>query len=228
LRPGRCTRRARGRRGRSSRSTSAALPEELFEAELFGHEGGAFTGADNARPGLLEGLSGGTLLLDDVEHLTPASQAKLLQVLGSGHARRLGGLMPYTVDVRVLASTAADLPKLVERGAFRADLYFRLRAVEIALPPLRERRGDVAALALHFVEVHAARLERPRPEVDRSALEALEAHDWPGNVRELESLLLRALVELSAGEALRAENLRSLLPCRRTTSCELAPRCRTS
>jgi DNA-binding NtrC family response regulator len=191
---------------------SAALPDELFEAEVFGHEAGAFTGADAARPGLLETLAGGSLLLDDVHHLTPRAQAKLLHVLGSGRARRLGSAVEYRVDVRFLASTSADLRAEVARGAFRGDLYFRLAAIEIALPPLRERLEDLPILARHLLERHAARMERPVPALGPDALDLLARHDWPGNVRELETVLLRALLGLSGSARIGADDLRPVLP----------------
>jgi DNA-binding NtrC family response regulator/DNA-binding transcriptional ArsR family regulator len=193
-----------------------SLPEPLFEAELFGHEAGAFTGAEEARPGILEGVSGGTLLLDEVSALPPASQAKLLRSIDSGLIRRVGGVEPLAVDVRWLASSSADLRERVEAGAFRKDLYYRLARAEIRLPPLRERKGDLLLLARHFLAEEAARLERAVPTLTPEAAALLEAHSWPGNVRELETILIRSLFEISTGEAIGPRVLERLLPRART------------
>jgi len=188
----------------------AALPDELLEAELFGHEAGAFTGADAARPGILEILQGGTLLLDQVEHLSPRAQAKLLHAAGAGRARRLGSVADYGIDVRILSSTSTDLRSAP--GSFRQDLFFRLAAVEIEIPPLRERVEDIPLLARHLLQVHARRLERAAPELEPGAVELLEDHEWPGNVRELEAVLFRSLLEVSESERIGPETIRRLLP----------------
>ena len=207
--------RAIHRRSRRARAPfqvlhAAALPEQLFEGELFGHEEGAYTGAGGARPGIIEQLDGGVLVIDEVADLSLAAQAKLLGVLDSGTVRRLGALDARTVDVRFVFATARDLEMEVEAGAFRRDLYYRLRGVEIAVPALRERRDDIPSLARHLIEVHASRLDRPLPDLDRSALEYLRARDWPGNVRELESLLQRALLTLSGGRRISERELRRI------------------
>jgi DNA-binding NtrC family response regulator/tetratricopeptide (TPR) repeat protein len=190
----------------------ATLPAELFESELFGCEEGAFTGASEARSGLLDYLAGGTLLLDDVGSLPPACQAKLLRVLESKAFRPLGGLGIRTADVRFIASSSDDLGARAGPGALRADLYYRLRSVEIRVPALRARKEDIPLLARHFLAAHARRLERSAPPLSADALRVLESHSWPGNVRELETLLFRALLKAPPGAALTAEALRELLP----------------
>ena len=189
----------------------ASLPFELFESELLGHEAGAFTGADAPRTGILEANAGGTILLDEVSHLAQPLQAKLLGIIESKVIRPLGAMETRPIDVRFLASSSADLPALVESGAFRADLYYRLAGVEISLPPLRARKEDIAPLAVSFLEIHARRLERPAPALTPDALVLLESHAWPGNVRELESVLLRALVMRSPADRLDAEAFRRLI-----------------
>jgi len=213
---------ARALHGTSSRRNGpflavncAALPEELLEAEFFGYDAGAFTGAEIGRAGILENLAGGTLLLDDVHQLPLKAQAKLLHALSSGRIRRLGGTTQHPIDVRVLSSTSIELSKEVERGTFRGDLFYRLRALEIVLPPLRERKPDIPLLARHFLDLHAKRLDRPVPVLESGAVELLESQDWPGNVRELESTCLRLLISLSDGERVRREDLYSLLPERK-------------
>jgi DNA-binding NtrC family response regulator len=173
---------------------AGSIPAALFEAELFGFEAGAFTDAEEARPGLLEHLDGGTLFLDEVAALSEESQAKLLRAFEAGVVRRLGGLDARPVDVRVIAATSADLEKRVAEGSFRRDLYHRLAGVRIDIPPLRERREDIVELAMHFHRAHARRLGSPAAPLGRAALELLAAHDWPGNARELESVILRGLV----------------------------------
>ncbi|MCZ6794807.1 MAG: sigma 54-interacting transcriptional regulator [Planctomycetota bacterium] len=194
----------------------AALPAELFESELFGFEAQAFTGAQEGRPGLLETAEGGTLLLDEVAQLSETLQAKLLRFLDSGRFRRLGGRAQRRVDVRLISSTSADLEEAVRNGKFRADLYYRVRGVEIRLPPLRERRGDVPVLAKHFLEEHAQRLDRPVQMLREDAVALLESHSWPGNVREFETVLLRVLISMSRPETIGAPQLRAvLLPERR-------------
>jgi DNA-binding NtrC family response regulator/tetratricopeptide (TPR) repeat protein len=189
----------------------ASLPIELFESELFGHEKGAFTGAEEARAGLLESLAGGTVLLDGVGDLEPAAQAKLLRVLDSRSARRLGSNEDRPLDVRFLSAAGPDLRRRAASGTFRADLLYRLAPVELSLPPLRARRGDLPLLARHFLEMHSRRLDRAPPRLDQEALDVLEGHPWPGNVRELETVLLRAMVTLSPHAPLGARELKPLL-----------------
>ncbi len=186
---------------------AAALPEALAESELFGHERGAFTGADRARAGRFEEAHGGTLFLDEIGDLAPALQAKLLRVLEDRRVRRLGSERDVVVDVRLVAATNRDLAREAETGVFRRDLYFRLAVVPVALPPLRERPGDVSLLARHFVSRLAARHRVPVPEVTPEALDALARHDWPGNVRELRNVLERAVV-VRGGEPIREEDVR--------------------
>jgi DNA-binding NtrC family response regulator len=179
----------------------AALPEALFESELFGHERGAFTGALTARRGLFETSAGGTCLLDEIGELTTPLQAKLLRSLQERTIRRVGGNEPIPVNVRVLAATNRDLPKLVAEAGFRDDLYYRLNVVTITMPPLRERATDVPFLALHFLEKFAHATGRPVKRLAPEALALLGGYHWPGNVRELEHVIERA-VALSSAEAL--------------------------
>ncbi|HEX6105723.1 MAG TPA: sigma-54 dependent transcriptional regulator [Gemmatimonadales bacterium] len=171
----------------------AAIPEHLLESELFGHAKGSFTGATADRAGLFELAHDGTLLLDEVGDLPLELQAKLLRVLEEGEVRRVGGREPRKVDVRVLAATAKPLEQEVERGTFRADLFYRLNVVRLHLPPLRERPEDVPALLAHFARQAAQRLGHP-VSVTPAALAALTHHPWPGNVRELRNAVERAAV----------------------------------
>jgi DNA-binding NtrC family response regulator len=179
----------------------AALPETLFESELFGHERGAFTGAFAARRGLLETSAGGTCFLDEIGELTAPLQAKLLRTLQERTIRRVGGNEPISVDVRVVAATNRDLRKLAAEGGFRDDLYYRLNVVTIQVPPLRERSSDIPLLAQRFLESSAQRTARPVKRLAAEALALLAAYHWPGNVRELENVIERA-VALSASETL--------------------------
>ena len=171
----------------------AAIPENLLESELFGHVRGAFTGASGDKPGLFEHASGGTLLLDEIGELPLGLQAKLLRVLQEGEIRRVGDQKSRRVDVRVLAATARDLGAEAAAGRFREDLYYRLNVVTIQLPPLRERRDDIAPLARHFVADLARRLGRAL-ELSPAAVHWLEEQSWRGNVRELEHAIERAAV----------------------------------
>jgi DNA-binding NtrC family response regulator len=177
----------------------AAIPDQLLESELFGHERGAFTGATNAKAGLFEVASGGTLLLDEIAHLAGPLQGKLLRVLEERVLRRVGGTRPIPVDVRVIASSHVDLGDAVRRGQFREDLYFRLNVVPITIPPLRARREDIVPLARHFIAKFAAEYGVPEPTLGRSAQVALTARDWPGNVRELRNVLERAVILAGEG-----------------------------
>jgi DNA-binding NtrC family response regulator len=184
----------------------AAIPETLFEAELFGHEKGAFTGADRRRTGRFEAADGGTLFLDEVGELAAASQAKLLRALEASAFEPVGSSRTVRVDVRVIAATNRDPAAEIARGAFRKDLYYRLNVVDIHVPPLRERRADVPILVSTFLRDIARRQGRPVPELDPRAVAALAAHDYPGNVRELQHALERA-VALARGGTLRIEHL---------------------
>jgi transcriptional regulator with GAF, ATPase, and Fis domain len=172
----------------------AALPAELLESELFGHERGAFTGAAERRTGRFEQASGGTLLLDEVSEIPLGLQAKLLRALQEREIDRVGGQRPVPVDVRVVAASNRDLAGMVARGQFRSDLYYRLNVFPIVVPPLRERPEDLPALAAGLLEEAAAELGRQAPTLDPDALGLLAAHDFPGNVRELRNLLQRAMV----------------------------------
>jgi DNA-binding NtrC family response regulator len=180
------------------------LPEALFESEVFGHERGAFTGAVAARRGLLEQAQGGTCLLDEVGELSLPLQAKLLRALQDRVIRRVGGNEAIGVDVRILAATNRDLWKQVAAGAFREDLYFRLKVVALTVPPLRERGQDVALLARHFLLKYAAASGKPGAEIAAETLDRLAAYHWPGNVRELEHAVERALA-LSSSRMLLPE-----------------------
>jgi two-component system nitrogen regulation response regulator NtrX len=193
---------------------SAAIPRDLVESELFGHERGAFTGAAARRVGRFELADGGTLFLDEVGDLGPEAQAKLLRALESGVIERVGGERPVPVDVRVLAATNKDLARAAaEGGGFRDDLLFRLNVVPVHIPPLRERREDVPPLARHFATRQRARLGRPVT-VDAGALQLLTAYDWPGNVRELANLVERLAILSADGTVTAADVARVLPPAR--------------
>lgn len=184
----------------------AAIPETLLEAELFGYEKGAFTGAAARRLGKFEYANGGTIFLDEIGELTPGTQVKLLRVLQEHTIERLGSNAPIELDIRVLSATNRDLAAEVAAGTFREDLYFRLNVMGVTAPPLRERRGDIPELAHHLALRAAARLRLPRPVLSPGALEFLAAQAWPGNVRELEHAIERALV-LSRGDVIGVEHL---------------------
>jgi len=184
----------------------AAIPVNLLESELFGHERGAFTGAVAAKPGLFEMAHGGTLFLDEIATLPLELQPKLLRALESRTIRRVGGQQGRTVDVRVLAATHVDLAQAVRRSEFREDLYYRLNVVVLVLPPLRDRAGDVELLARAFVERIARGYGLPVPELGAAAGEALRRYSWPGNIRELRNVLERAVV-LSPPGTLEVETL---------------------
>jgi len=170
------------------------LSEELLASELFGHVKGAFTGAAQDREGRLEAAHGGTLFLDEVAEISPGLQAKLLRFLQEKQFERLGENRTRRADVRVVAATNRQLEEEVKAGRFREDLFFRLNAVQISLPPLRERREDIPMLARRFLDFFARQLRRPAPELAPATLEALEAYSWPGNIRELRNVLERALI----------------------------------
>ncbi|KPK17278.1 MAG: Fis family transcriptional regulator [Myxococcales bacterium SG8_38] len=177
----------------------ASIPETLLESELFGHEKGAFTGAATRKDGLVHAANGGTLFLDEIGELTQAAQARLLRMLQQREVRRVGARKAEAVDIRLIAATHRDLPSLVERGEFRADLYFRLNVVEIKLPPLCERGNDILALAEVFIARAADKLGRPPLDLDDQAAEALKRYKWPGNVRELQHAVERAVILHESG-----------------------------
>ena len=176
------------------RVNCAALVESLLEAELFGHERGAFTGANNAKAGLLEAASGGTLFLDEVGELPLTTQAKLLRVLESGEVTRVGAVKPRSVDVRFVAATHRDLSVLVASGKFREDLFFRLDGVAIRIPPLRERVEEILPLAESFIVEAGVAAGQPPPQLAPDAAARLRAHPWPGNVRELRNVIMRSVL----------------------------------
>ncbi|WP_298814229.1 nitrogen regulation protein NR(I) [uncultured Sphingomonas sp.] len=184
----------------------AAIPRDLIEAELFGHERGAFTGAAQRTAGRFEQAAGGTLFLDEIGDMPRDAQTRLLRVLQSGEYTTVGGTRAIRANVRIVAATNRDLHGAIADGQFREDLFYRLNVVPISLPALRERRGDVAELARHFLD-RAAEDGLPRKTLDDSAVAVLEAHDWPGNVRELENLM-RRLAALSRDDRITAADLR--------------------
>jgi two-component system nitrogen regulation response regulator GlnG len=173
----------------------AAIPEQLLESELFGHEKGAFTGADRRRIGKFEQCSGGTLFLDEVGDMAPLTQSKMLRLLQEQRFERLGGNETIQTDVRVLAATNHDLEQLVEQGRFRKDLYYRLKGVTIHLPPLRERGGDLPLLVQHYVRRFSRELAKDVQTIVPEAMDLLARYPWPGNVRELQSVLKQALLQ---------------------------------
>ena len=183
----------------------AAFTETLLESELFGHEKGAFTGADRNRQGLFEAAHQGTLFLDEVAEMSPAAQAKLLRVVTDGQVLRVGTTQPRKVDVRLLAATHRELSQRVSEGLFREDLYYRLAVVPIAIPPLRERREDIGALSELFVRQVSIDLKLPGRKLMPQALDRLRSYDFPGNVRELRNLIERASI-LSVGSELNADS----------------------
>ncbi|HYV20670.1 MAG TPA: sigma 54-interacting transcriptional regulator [Verrucomicrobiae bacterium] len=177
----------------------AALPDQLLESELFGHERGAFTGATTAKIGRIEQAAGGTLFLDEIAEMTPLVQAKLLRVLQEREFQRLGGTKALKADVRVIAATNRDLQAAMERGQFREDLFYRLNVFEIPIPPLRARREDILPLAESFVEEFGRTMGRPAAGISRDAREWILAHPWPGNVRELRNAIERAILLCDGG-----------------------------
>lgn len=195
------------RNGPYIRINCAAIPESLLEAELFGHEKGAFTNAIARREGMFELADGGTLLLDEVTEIDPSLQSKLLRVLQEREIMRLGGKSTIKVDVRVIATTNRDIKSMVRENKFKEDLYYRLNVIPLAVPPLRDRTEDIPVLARHFVERACAENNRPLMEIDDDAMAMIVSHPWPGNVRELENSLERSVI-LCDGDSLTAENLR--------------------
>ena len=185
----------------------AALQENLLESELFGHEKGAFTGADKQRIGRFEQADGGTLFLDEIGDMSPSTQAKILRVLQEHEFERLGGTRTLRVDVRLIAATNRDLPSMVQAGQFREDLYYRLNVVSIEMPPLRERKDDIVPLANSFLRRFAGELKKKIDGLEPDAQKLLMRYNWPGNIRELENTVERAIL-LAEGRAIASTDLR--------------------
>jgi len=181
------------------RFNCAALPAELAEAELFGHTRGAFTGADRTRAGFFSIADGGTVVLDEVGELSPAIQAKLLRVLQEGEIQQVGAGRTERVNVRVIACTNRDLAAESSRGPFRRDLYYRLAVVELTVPPLRDHREDIPAMARQFAQRYGERFGNPDVRLSPALLDALARQDWPGNVRQLENTIARVVAVSSTG-----------------------------
>ncbi len=205
------------------RVNCAAIPRDLVESEMFGHERGAFTGATDRRIGRFELAHTGTLLLDEVGDLGPEAQAKLLRAMEAKEIERVGGGKPIRVDVRILAATNKDLARAVEAGSFREDLFFRLNVIPLELPSLRERPDDIPALVRHFSQLHRARTGQPLLMWSDAAIQLLVRYRWPGNVRELANIVERLAI-LHAGHEVGAEHIREVLPIDRSgTGREVLP-----
>jgi DNA-binding NtrC family response regulator len=189
----------------------AALPSELLESEMFGHERGAFTGAESATMGKFEAANHGTLMLDEIGEMPASLQAKLLHVLEDGHVARVGSNDPIQLDVRVIAATNQSVPEMIASGRFREDLYYRLQVIEIEVPPLRDRREEIPTLASEMLGAFAVREGREAIPVSAATMEALVAYDWPGNVRELENVMQRYVI-LADEEMLVRELMRGRVP----------------
>jgi len=190
----------------------AAIPSELIESELFGHEKGAFTGAAAQRRGKFELADGGTLFLDEVGDMNPSAQAKVLRVLQEGELERVGGAETLKVDVRVIAATNKDLQAEIAAGRFREDLYYRLAVVPIELPPMRARRDDIPALVEHFLDVVCASNDRRQKRIASPAMTLLMQHDWPGNVRELKNVVERMVILTGDAEVIGEDDVQGALP----------------
>src|ERR1700721_2980298 len=178
----------------------SAVPEGLFESEFFGHVKGAFTGALKDKPGRFELADGGTLFLDEIGEVPLAMQAKLLRVLQEQELERVVDTRTRRVNVRVIAASNRNLKKEVDEGRFRQDLFYRLSVFPIEVPPLRERREDIAPLVAHFIRQSACRMNRPEPQLSKAALDRLASYDWPGNVRELQNTVERAIILWREGQ----------------------------
>jgi DNA-binding NtrC family response regulator len=202
--------------------TASALPEQLLESELFGHERGAFTDARQQKRGLIETADGGTLFLDEIGEMTPALQAKLLRFLEEKTFKRVGGLTDIRVDARVIAATNRNLEEEVKAGKFREDLFYRLQVMPIALPPLRERRGDVPLVASYFVDAYNREFKRRIRGLTPAAVAMLEKHAWPGNIRELRNTIERAML-LATHEWIEPDDLQLARSSTVTTQFRLPP-----
>ncbi len=185
----------------------AAIPEDLIESELFGVEKGAFTGANQSRPGRFERAHGGTLFLDEVGELSPGAQAKLLRVLQEGEFERIGDTTTRKVNVRLVCATNKDLKEAVAQGTFRADLFYRLNVYPVIVPPLRDRTSDIPLLVARFIDKHSARHDKRIGGIAPDALDALMYYEWPGNIRELENIIERGVILTGNGEHIEAGNL---------------------
>jgi transcriptional regulator with PAS, ATPase and Fis domain len=177
----------------------ASLAESLLESELFGYERGAFTGAVTAKAGKFEFANGGTILLDEISEMDSRLQSKLLRVIQEGEVDRIGGRRPVPVDVRIIATSNRNLEDCVRDGSFRKDLFYRLNGVNLTLPPLRERMGDVRILSNHFLKAYSARNSRSIGGISDAAIALLDSHRWPGNIRELEHVIERAVLTARSG-----------------------------
>jgi Nif-specific regulatory protein len=184
----------------------AALPESIIESELFGHEKGAFTGAIAMRKGRFEIADGGTIFLDEIGDVSPATQVKLLRVLQEKEFERVGGHTPIRADVRILTATSRNLEEMIEQDKFRADLYYRLNVFPIYAPPLRERKSDILLLADYFVEKYSKLNQKSIRRISTAAIDLLMSYHWPGNVRELENCMERSVL-LSPGKSIEAHHL---------------------
>ncbi len=184
----------------------AALPESLLESELFGHEKGAFTGAQTLRQGLFERANEGTLLLDEIGEMPLVLQAKLLRILQEREFERIGGHQTIKVDIRIIAATNRDLQAMVKEGTFREDLFYRLNVIHLILPPLRDRREDISLLANHFLQKFSSENQRDIIDIDPMAMSLLTAWSWPGNIRELSNVIERAVV-MNSGPIIFSEDL---------------------
>ena len=190
----------------------AAIPSELIESELFGHEKGSFTGATKDRRGKFEQADGGTLFLDEIGDMNPSAQAKVLRALQEGELERVGGTETIKVDVRVIAATNKDLPAEIASGRFREDLYYRLAVVPIEMPPLRARKDDIPALIEHFLAMACARDDRRVKRMAPGAVTLMMQHDWPGNVRELKNVVERMVILTGDNDAIGDADVRDALP----------------
>lgn len=208
-----------GRKGSWSALNCGAIAKELIQSELFGHEKGAFTGAQQQRQGVFEQAKGGTLFLDEVAELPLELQASLLRVLESGKIRRVGGTQEIAVDVRIICATHQDLPRLVAEKKFREDLYFRLNVLPIFLPPLRERQEDIPLLATHFMKMFSP--ARMSLSLSESAVKFLQSQDWPGNIRELKNAIQRAVI-LAKSEVLEASDFSFLAPTTKSSDARIS------
>ena len=195
-----------GRDGKLVPVNCGAIPEDILESELFGHEKGAFTGAVSSRVGRFQLADGGTIFLDEIGEMSPKLQVKLLRVLQERKVDPVGSTRSIDVDVRVIAATNKDLAEEVKAGRFREDLFYRLQVVPVTLPPLREREGDVELLARHFLEKHATDLNRPELSFSCDSIRLLSSYHWPGNIRELENLVERVAI-LSDRDEIQVEQL---------------------